>query len=99
MIMRVMGEGQYEVGEDHLILLNQLDDELLTAVESGDEENFRQAYGKLLGAVKQYGTLLPDDSLEPSELILPSADASLDEVRALLLSEGEGVIPGFPEYD
>ncbi|MFH9348448.1 hypothetical protein [Kitasatospora sp. NPDC017646] len=99
MIMRVMGEGQYEVGEDHLSLLNQLDDELLTAVESGDEETFRQAYGKLLDAVKQYGTLLPDDSLEPSELILPSAEATLDEVRALLLSEGEGVVPGFPEYD
>ncbi|MFD7452255.1 hypothetical protein [Kitasatospora sp. NPDC059827] len=99
MIMRVMGEGQFEVGEDHLNLLNQLDDELLTAVESGDENTFRQAYGKLLDAVKQYGTRLPDDSLEPSELILPSAEATLDEVRSLLLSEGEGVIPGFPEYE
>ncbi|MER6299253.1 hypothetical protein ABT247_06715 [Kitasatospora sp. NPDC001539] len=99
MIMRVMGEGQFEVGEDHLNLLNQLDDELLTAVESGDEENFRQAYGKLLDAVMRYGTRLPDDALEPSDLILPSSEATISEVRELLLSEGEGVIPGFPEYD
>lgn len=97
MIMRVMGEGQYEVGEDHLNLLNELDAELVTAVESGDETLFRQAYGKLIDAVKQYGTPVPLDSLEPSELILPSADATIDEVRELLMADGEGVIPGFPE--
>ncbi|MET8543827.1 hypothetical protein ABZW03_24725 [Kitasatospora sp. NPDC004799] len=97
MIMRVMGEGQYEVGEDHLNLLNELDAELVTAVESGDETLFREAYGKLIDAVKQYGTPVPLDSLEPSELILPSADATIDEVRELLMAEGEGVIPGFPE--
>ncbi|MFI2611109.1 hypothetical protein [Kitasatospora sp. NPDC018619] len=97
MIMRVMGEGQYEVGESHLNLLNGLDAELVTAVESGDETLFRQAYGKLIDAVKQYGTPVPLDSLEPSELILPSADATIDEVRELLMADGEGVIPGFPE--
>lgn len=97
MIMRVMGEGQFVVGEDHLNLLNQLDSDLVTAVESGDEALFRQAYGKLIDAVKQYGTPVPLDSLEPSELILPSADATLDEVRELLMADGEGVIPGFPE--
>ncbi|MFE4972171.1 hypothetical protein ACFRAR_08625 [Kitasatospora sp. NPDC056651] len=97
MIMRVMGEGQFEVGEDHLNLLNELDAELVTAVESGDETLFRQAYGKLIDAVKQYGTPVPLDSLEPSELILPSADATIDEVRELLMADGEGVIPGFPE--
>ncbi|MFJ6777386.1 hypothetical protein ACIQOV_41620 [Kitasatospora sp. NPDC091257] len=97
MIMRVMGEGQYEVGDDHLNLLNELDAELVTAVDSGDETLFRQAYGKLIDAVKQYGTPVPLDSLEPSELILPSADATIDEVRELLMADGEGVIPGFPE--
>ncbi|MFF2543301.1 hypothetical protein ACFVUY_12130 [Kitasatospora sp. NPDC058063] len=97
MIMRVMGEGQYEVGDDHLNLLNELDAELVTAVESGDETLFRQAYGKLIDAVKQYGTPVPLDSLEPSELILPSAEATIDEVRELLMADGEGVIPGFPE--
>ncbi|MFD8083191.1 hypothetical protein ACFV4F_16015 [Kitasatospora sp. NPDC059722] len=97
MIMRVMGEGQYEVGEAHLNLLNELDAELVTAVDSGDEELFRSAYGKLLDAVKQYGTRLPDDSLEPSELILPAAEATIDEVRALLMADDEGVIPGYPE--
>ncbi|MER7753434.1 hypothetical protein [Kitasatospora sp. NPDC097643] len=97
MIMRVMGEGQFEVGDDHVNLLNELDAELVTAVDSGDEELFRLAYGKLLDAVKQYGTPVPLDSLEPSDLILPSAEATIDEVRELLMADGEGVIPGYPE--
>ena len=35
---------------------------------------------------------LPDDALEPSELILPPADASIDEVRGML--GDSGLIPG-----
>ncbi|MDH6575074.1 hypothetical protein [Kitasatospora sp. MAP5-34] len=97
MIMRVMGEGQYRVGDDHLNRLNQLDDELLTALEAGDEPQFRAALGKLLDAVKEFGTPLPDDSLEPSDLILPDAEATIDQVKEMLLSEGEGIIPGFAE--
>ncbi|MEV6974761.1 hypothetical protein [Kitasatospora sp. NPDC093806] len=97
MIMRVMGEGQFEVGETHLNRLNELDEELLTALESGDEEHFRRSLGELLGAVKEYGTPLPDDSLEPSDLILPDAEATIDQVRQLLRAEGDGLIPGIPE--
>ncbi|WP_380284807.1 hypothetical protein [Kitasatospora purpeofusca] len=97
MIMRVMGEGQFEVGESHLNRLNELDEELLTALESGDEEHFRGALGELLAAVKTFGTPLPVDSLEPSDLILPDAEASIDEVRELLRAEGDGLIPGVPE--
>ncbi|MFF1902069.1 hypothetical protein [Kitasatospora sp. NPDC058218] len=97
MIMRVMGEGQFEVGDAHLNRLNKLDDELLAALESGDEEHFRRALGELLGAVKEFGTPLPDASLEPSDLILPDADSTIDQVRQLLRAEGDGLIPGFPE--
>ncbi|AUY52077.1 MULTISPECIES: hypothetical protein [Streptomycetaceae] len=97
MIMRVMGEGQFEVGEAHLNRLNELDEELLAALESGDDEHFRRALGELLGAVKKFGTPLADDSLEPSDLILPDADATIDEVRQLLRAEGDGLIPGIPE--
>ncbi|MFC8454423.1 hypothetical protein [Kitasatospora sp. NPDC057223] len=98
MIMRVMGEGQFQVGDDHLHRLNELDDELLRALESGDEGHFRAALDSLLVAVKEYGTPLPDDSLEPSDLILPNVGATIDEVRQLLRAEGDGLIPGIPEY-
>ena len=66
MIVRIMGEGQVRLDDAHLTELNKLDDELLAAIESGDEEGFRRTLGALLDAVRRLGEPLPDDSLEPS---------------------------------
>ncbi|ARQ71195.1 PspA-associated protein PspAA [Streptomyces marincola] len=88
MIVRIMGEGQVKLDDSHFPTLNALDDELMAEVESGDGEGFRRTLGALLEAVRTMGTPLPDDALEPSELILPSPEASIDEVRAMLTEDG-----------
>ncbi|KPC60609.1 PspA-associated protein PspAA [Streptomyces chattanoogensis] len=92
MIVRIMGEGQVKLDDAHFIELNKLDDELLEEMESGDEAGFRRTLGALLDAVRRMGTPLPDDALEPSELILPAEDSTLDEVREML--SDDGLIPG-----
>ncbi|GAA2805307.1 PspA-associated protein PspAA [Streptomyces showdoensis] len=92
MIVRIMGEGQWKLADSHFAELNKLDDELLEEMESGDEEGFRRTLGALLDAVRRLGEPLPDDALEPSELILPDDGASLEEVRAML--SDDGLIPG-----
>lgn len=92
MIVRIMGEGQVTLDDAQVTELNTLDDELLTAVESGDEEVFRRTLGALLDGVRRLGEPLPDDALAPSELILPAADATLAEVRGML--HDDGLIPG-----
>ncbi|WP_335931778.1 PspA-associated protein PspAA [Streptomyces sp. PTD5-9] len=92
MIVRIMGEGQVTLADSHLAELNGLDDELLAEVEKGDGPAFRATLHALLGRVRELGEPLPDDSLEPSELILPSPDATLEEVRAML--RDDGLIPG-----
>ncbi|MCX4975169.1 hypothetical protein OG266_32575 [Streptomyces sp. NBC_00554] len=92
MIVRIMGEGQVRLDDVHLTELNKLDDELLAEIESGDESGFRRTLGALLEEVRRLGTPLPDDALEPSELILPSPDATLAEVREML--SDDGLIPG-----
>ncbi|MGI5140608.1 PspA-associated protein PspAA [Streptomyces sp. CA-106110] len=92
MIVRIMGEGQVKLDDNHFTELNKLDDELLREMESGDEQGFRRTLHALLDEVRRLGTPLPDDSLEPSELILPSPDASLAEVRTML--NEDGLIPG-----
>ncbi|MEV4442935.1 hypothetical protein AB0K09_28770 [Streptomyces sp. NPDC049577] len=92
MIVRIMGEGQVKLADSHVAELNRLDDELLEAMEGGDEAGFRDTLAALLDAVRRLGTPLPDDALEPSGLILPAPDASLDEVRAML--GDDGLIPG-----
>ncbi|MFF3760599.1 PspA-associated protein PspAA [Streptomyces sp. NPDC004288] len=92
MIVRIMGEGQWKLADSHFVELNRLDDELLAEMESGDGEGFRRTLSAVLEAVRRLGTPLPDDALEPSELILPAEDASLEEVRSML--SNDGLIPG-----
>jgi hypothetical protein len=92
MIVRIMGEGQVRLAESHLADLNKLDDELLAEMENGDGPGFRRTLQALLTRVRELGDPLPDDSLEPSDLILPSSDATLEEVRDLL--SDDGLIPG-----
>ncbi|GAA2431429.1 MULTISPECIES: PspA-associated protein PspAA [Streptomyces] len=92
MIVRIMGEGQVRLADSHFAELNKLDDELLQEMEGGDGEGFRRTLHALLDTVRQLGEPLPDDALEPSELILPAPDATLEEVRAMLAEDG--LIPG-----
>ena len=92
MIVRILGEGQVEVPDGELDSLNGLDDAVQAAVEGGDEEQFTQSLVALLARVREVGRPLPDDEIVPSDLVLPSADASLAEVRELL--GDEGLIPG-----
>lgn len=92
MIIRILGDGQYDVAEDQIDSLNELDDQLEKAVEVGDEATFASALGALLDRVRDLGTPVALDALVPSQLILPAEDASLAEVRDLL--SGDGLIPG-----
>ena len=92
MIVRIMGEGQFEVPEERVDELNRLDQELQKAVDADDEDAFQAALQGLLGSVRSAGDELPEDYLGPSELVLPSPDSTIEEVRAVLGEEG--LIPG-----
>ena len=92
MIVRIMGEGQVRLADSHLTELNKLDDELLAEMENGDGPGFRRTLHALLTKVRDLGEPVADDSLDPSDLILPSPDATLEEVRELL--SDDGLIPG-----
>ena len=92
MIVRILGEGQVDVPDTELDSLNTLDDAGQQAVDGGDDEAFTQSLAALLGRVRNVGKPLPDDEIVSSDLVLPSADASLAEVRELL--GDDGLIPG-----
>ncbi|MDQ1600149.1 MAG: hypothetical protein QOD68_1623 [Actinomycetota bacterium] len=94
MIVRILSEGQYAVDDAHADLLNALDSGLERAVEAGDEAGFRSALTEMLAQVRTVGERLPDDSLEPSDAVVPDETSSLEEVRAMLADTAEGLIPG-----
>lgn len=92
MIVRILGEGQYDLDDHALDALNGLDQQIETAIEAGDEDMFRTALHGLLSAVRSSGTHHAADTLDSSDLILPPPDATIDEVRDLL--GDEGLVPG-----
>ncbi|WP_248582240.1 hypothetical protein [Nocardioides sp. InS609-2] len=92
MIVRILGEGQFDLADVALERLNKLDSAVEAAVESGDEESFRTALDALLDGVRTAGVPHEAESLDESDLILPPSDATIDEVRQLL--SDDGLIPG-----
>jgi hypothetical protein len=91
-IVRILGEGQLEVADSALDALNELDSQLEAAVDRGDEAGFSAALAALLGRVREIGAPADPDTLAPSALILPQADATMADVRGLL--SDDGLIPG-----
>lgn len=88
MIVRILGEGQFDVPDTALDELNEFDEALVTAVESDDTDAFTRALSQLLAGVRTAATPHAVDALDSSDLILPGPDSSLAEVRALLGDEG-----------
>jgi len=87
MIVRILGEGQFEVPDAAVDELNELDRKLEAAVERQDEAAFRPALAALLAKVREVGSPAKADELVPSELIVPPDDASMADVRRLLTDE------------
>ena len=94
MIVRIMGEGQFEIDEEVAKGLNQLDEESAQALAAGDRERLAEMLERMAEAVRTNGARLPDEDLSPSEGIVPPPDLSLEEARELF--EGEGLIPDLP---
>src|SRR5579875_275463 len=56
MIIRILGEGQFSVDDTAAGELNQLDAELASAIDRGDEATFRRALTGLLTRVRTAGS-------------------------------------------
>lgn len=94
MIVRILNEGQWHLTDVAVQGLNAFDDAVEQAVTADDQDQLTKALHALLDRIRTTGTQLPDDSLEDSDLILPDADSTLEEMRQLLSESEEGLIPG-----
>ena len=90
MIVRLMGEGQYEIDKKHVDEINKIDNTLVKIVNKGDEKSFKVEFKRLTETIKKYGTPLPDDILKPSEVIIPPSDISIEDAKKIF--KGEGLI-------
>ena len=87
MIVRILGEGQYEVSEAAAARLEELDSELEAAVEAGDDAAFKAALSASVDVVRSGGSPVPADSLHTAEIILPALDADVAEALKLLTGD------------
>jgi hypothetical protein len=93
-IVRVMGEGQFEIDDEVAKGLDEIDEQAEQALEAGDQERFSELLRRMANAVRTNGARLPDADLSPSEAIVPPDDLTLEEARELF--EGDGLIPDLP---
>jgi hypothetical protein len=93
-IVRVMGEGQFDVDDEVAKGLNDLDEQAERALEAGDQQRLGDLLHRMAEAVRTNGARLADADLSPSDAIIPPEDLSLEEARQLF--EGEGLIPDLP---
>jgi hypothetical protein len=90
-IARIATESQYRLPEDAAEELNALDNEVVAAVEAGDEDRFHELFEQMLDLIRRAGQPLGEDELEESDVILPPPDTSFVEAAAEFT--GEGLIP------
>ena len=60
-------------------------------MEAGDEDAFKSAFAELLDFVRSNGTIVGDEEIETSDLILPPDDITFAEAGEEFT--GEGLIP------
>jgi len=90
-IVRISTEGQYRLPDENTDRLNDLDNDAVTAVDSGDEDRFHEIFESMLELVRGEGSPLSDEDLTESDLILPPPDLSFVEAGEHFT--GDGLIP------
>jgi hypothetical protein len=94
-IVRVLGgAGQFEVSDDVVARLNELDDRAMAALDQSDEDELDGLLAQMAELVESEGKRLADDDLSTSDLVIPPPDLSLEETRALFSEQG--LIPDLP---
>lgn len=88
MIVRIQGAGQYRLDGAAQSELQSIDAHLVAAVGRGDAAEAHTLLGQAIDLVQTRGVALDATDLSSSDLILPPADASLDETDTLLRAEG-----------
>ena len=94
MIVRLMGEGQYRIGDELLSTLNEIDDRAQSAADVDDEPQLDALLEDMWKLVLANGERLADDHLGTSDVVIPPSDLTLEETKRLF--SDEGLIPDLP---
>ena len=88
MIVRISGLGQYELDDQAVRRLDELDTALTAALNENQEERFHQLLQEAITFVQQGGKEVAADTVVPSEVIIPPEDITLQEAHRFFTDEG-----------
>ncbi|MHC1631328.1 MAG: PspA-associated protein PspAA [Methanotrichaceae archaeon] len=88
MIIRIMGEGQFQVPSVLLDELNVIDNRIVDYVAQEDEEKYRRELSDLITTIKAKGSPLDLTEIVESDIIVPPEDLALDEAKKIFAGSG-----------
>jgi hypothetical protein len=88
-IVRVMGHGQFRVGNRTAKKISRIDNELIKIIElrREGEKKYSRRVLDALGLVKKDGVPLEHNEIIQSDIILPGADISIEEAKNLFTDQ------------
>ena len=88
MIIRIMGQGQFNVPSSLFDELNAVDNKIVDHVAKEDEDNFRNDLFTLISMIKQNGDPVGDEEIVESDIIVPPDDLTLAEAKEVFSGQG-----------
>ncbi|MGA9153789.1 MAG: hypothetical protein WBZ36_24675 [Candidatus Nitrosopolaris sp.] len=88
-IVRVMGHGQFRVGNRTAEKISRIDNELIKIIElwKEGEKKYSRRVSDVLGLVKKDGVPLEHNEIIQSDIIVPGADISIEEAKNLFTDQ------------
>jgi hypothetical protein len=88
-IVRVMGQGQFRVGNRTAKKISRIDKELIKIIElrKEGEKKYSRRVSDVLGLVKKDGVPLEHNEIIQSDIIVPGADISIEDAKNLFTDQ------------
>ncbi len=83
-VVRIQGDAQYRLAEADHAQLDQYDQRLVAAIQSGDQAAFHAALADVVKFVRTHGIRLGGDENVPSQVVIPGEDMTLEEASAIM---------------
>lgn len=88
MIIRIIGEGQYEVPSALFDELNAIDNRIVELVSMDDEASYQLELSKLIEKIKMSGKQIDDSDIVESDIIVPPSDLTFEEAKDVFTGVG-----------
>jgi hypothetical protein len=88
MIVRILGDNQYELESKYLDEINELDNCMVDHLNDDKIDEFKKCLNDMIKIVKGKGTPLDPTEIVASDVIIPSPDITPKEAKKLFTGEG-----------